>query len=793
METPPDLIHLDTRPHTLIASQSRTVIISNRDGWLTDGHEHGVFIHETQVLSRYRWKVLPSIYTVEASNVQQNSTLVYCIARPRRTLKDYSGSVPGKGDARNATEETIELAVATIVSDGFHQDVDLHNYSLQRQTVDIEVEYDASFADLQEVLLQQRKQKGRRSVQARQSGGAVEVLWEYEARHRGQHIQRSSCLRLQGFAGPVQLGRQRLHTRIHLEPGQSFHCCVELSAVIDQHRLAPNSGCYAFYAREPRQAAREARFSRLATFTPAARTIKPDQKAGGRPQPLEERESAAAQDAMGTPAQERLVVQESYLRAVRDLSDLRIFDLDRGPDTWVPAAGIPLYVATFGRDILTAAWQSAMVTADILRGSLGMLRELQGKSDNPWRDEEPGKMLHEAHTGPLAVLDYLPQGRYYGSFNTSPFYVIVLSEFYHWTGDRQATLEFLPSARAAMAWMDKFGHPGHKHFYAYRTRSSQGVKNQGWKDSNDAIIDTEGRVVPDPLATCAVQGFAYEAKLRMAELLWLAGERREAVHSFRQARELKKRFNEVYWMPEEQYFAMAIDPKGRLVRSIGSDPGDALATGIIAAERVEPVVRRLFSKELFSGWGIRTLSDQHVSFNPYSYHRGSVWPAENAAIAVGLRRYGLTAELNRLARAQFHVAERFHHRRLPEVFSGHARERQHPFPAVYPRANAPQAWSSGAVPLLIQMIAGLYPYAPAQTLFVDPDLPEWLPELTLHHLAIGEARLSLRFQRNPANGKTEWEVIGQQGKLRIMHQPSPWSVHASASERLEDLLESLAA
>ncbi len=791
MEITPDLIHLDTRPHTLIASQSRTVFISNRDGWISDPNEHGVFIHETQVLSQYRWKVLPAIYTVEASNVQQNSTLVYCIARPRHTLKDYSGSVPGKVDARNATEETIELAVATIVSDGFHQDIDLRNYSLQPQTVDLEIEFDASFADLQEVLLRRRQQKGRRSVRARQSGEAVEIRWEYEARHRGRQIHRSSCLRFRGFPGPVQLSRKRLRTRIHLEPGQAFHCCVELSAVIEHRQLTPSMACYGFYARESRQAVREAAFSTLMTFPPSERAIAPSRSAAAVE---EEREAASAlPDEIRIPAQEQLVVQESYLRAVRDLSDLRIFDLDRSHDAWVPAAGIPLYVATFGRDILTAAWQSAMVTTDILRGALGMLRELQGKEDNPWRDEEPGKMLHEAHTGPLAVLDYLPQGRYYGSFNTSPFYAIVLSEFYHWTGDRKATLDLLPSARAAIAWMDEFGHPGHKHFYAYRTRSSQGVKNQGWKDSNDAIIDTEGNNVPNPLATCAVQGFAYEAKLRMAELLWLAGERREALHSFRQARELKKRFNAVYWMPEEQYFAMAIGPKGRLVRSIGSDAGDAMATGIIDAALVEPVVRRLFSPELFSGWGIRTLSRQHVAFNPYSYHRGSVWPAENAAIAVGLRRYGFTTELNRLARAQFHVAERFHHRRLPEVFSGHARERQHPFPAVYPRANAPQAWSSGAVPLLVQMMAGLYPYAPAHTLFLHPDLPEWLPELTLQHLAIGEARVSLRFHRNPTNGKTEWEVIDQQGKLRIIHQPSPWSVHASTSERLEELLESLAA
>lgn len=401
-------------------------------------------------------------------------------------------------------------------------------------------------------------------------------------------------------------------------------------------------------------------------------------------------------------------------------------------------------------------------------------------------------MLHEAHTGPAAVLEYRPQGRYYGSFTTSPFYAIDLSEFYHWTGDKAAMEHFLPAAEAAIGWVERWGDLDHDGFYEYRTRSRQGVKNQAWKDSGDAIIHTDGSIVPNPIGTCEEQGYVYEALLRLTELYWVTGRRWEAMKTFRRAQELKKRFNDRFWMEPEQFFAMAKGPKGRLVRSIGSNPGDALATGIIAAEYARPTVARLFQPDLFSGWGIRTLSTEHVSFNPYSYHRGSVWPSENVAIMVGLRRYGFTERLCELAAGLLDVAEMFANYRLPEVFTGHGNDERHPFPGVYPQANAPQAWSAAALPLMLQMILGLYPYAPLRLLFASPALPEWLPELTLENIRVGQATVSLRFYRD-AQAKSHYEVVEQQGDLRVIRQDSPWSVFSSPLKRAEELIASFAA
>ncbi|HXR96255.1 MAG TPA: glycogen debranching N-terminal domain-containing protein [Terriglobales bacterium] len=746
-----DLIRLETRPHQLIASHSRTVLVCDSDGMISS-EEHGVFIHETRLLSRCNWTINGQTpYTCEATQIEQNSLLAYSIVHPHTRHSNYSGKKSLPEDPRGATEETIELRLATALSDGLHQDADVSNFTISPQKVEVELELNADFAGLDEVLSGKRQQHGRLDRRAAQG----EVIWRYRAHHRGQSIDRSVIVRFRGLPPQTRWSKRGLSFVATLAPGEGIHICMEVAAEIDGHRLEPNLGCYALEATDPRQA------QYLRETTRFARPAQPPALALGR----------------------------SLERARQDLSALRMMDLDRGQDhdhpAWVPAAGIPNYVATFGRDILTAAWQSALLGPEIMRGALQVLQEMQGKHNDAWRDEEPGKMLHEAHTGPSSVLAYRPQGRYYGSFNTSPFYAIVLSEFFHWTGDKAATLHYLPAARAAMDWMDRYGHPGHKHFFAFRTRSSQGVKNQGWKDSGDALIYPDGKIVPDPIAGCPIQGFAYEAKLRMAELHWIAGERGAAARMLRQAHELKQRFNDEFWMPEENYYAMALDPKGRQVRSIGSDPGDALATGIIAGERAKFVVDRLFSEDLFSGWGIRTLSSQHLAYNPYSYHRGSVWPAENSAIGVGLRRYGFSDELCRLLYAQMEIAERFQFARLPEVICGHAKNEAQPFPPIYPKSCSPQAWSAGAPLILTQMVLGMYPYAPFHTLFLDPRLPDWLPEFDLHGLRVGDAVVDLSFR-----GPDQYEIKNLQGHLRVVKQPSPWSVFATKMERAEDLVES---
>jgi glycogen debranching enzyme len=296
--------------------------------------------------------------------------------------------------------------------------------------------------------------------------------------------------------------------------------------------------------------------------------------------------------------------------------------------------------------------------------------------------------------------------------------------------------------------------------------------------------------VAPPIATCEEQGFVYLAKLHLSEVLWWLGEKDAARRLFGEAGALKERFNEAFWMEDEAFLALGLDADARPIRSISSNPGHCLATAVVDAGRARAVAERLFAPDLFSGWGVRTLSAGHPAYNPYSYHRGSVWPVEQGTFALAFLRYGLHDLLERIARAQFDAAALFDCYRLPEVFSGHARSDEQPFPAYYPQANVPQAWSASAVLCLVQALLGLYPYAPLRLLLVDPHLPAWLPELTLRGLRVGAARATIRFYRSD-DGASHYRVEDLEGPLHVVRQASPWSLTAGPWERVRDALASL--
>jgi glycogen debranching enzyme len=431
-----------------------------------------------------------------------------------------------------------------------------------------------------------------------------------------------------------------------------------------------------------------------------------------------------------------------------------------------------------------------MLGPELMLGTLATLARYRGRREDDWRDEQPGRLLHEAHTGPLASLDYNPRRRYYGSATTSGFYAVVVSALWHWTGDRELVRRFLGTALGALEWLDRRSPRSRGGFYQYRTRSSQGVEHQGWKDSRDAMVYEDGSPVLAPIATCEEQAFVYAAKIGLAEVLYWMDDKAGARRLYAEAADLKARFNAAYWMEREASFAMGLDSDERQIRSVGSNPGHCIAAGIVEKSLVEAAARRLFAPDLWSGWGIRTLSSEHPAYNPYSYHRGSVWPVEQGSFALGLMRFGLHDELERLTRAQFEATRLFDFHRLPEVFGGHPRDADHPFPPLYVRANTPQAWSSSMLFMLLQALLGLYPYAPLRLLIVDPRLPAWLPQITISGLRVGEAVVSLRFTRH--GRRTAYEMLDLVGELRVVRQPSPWSLTATMPERFVDVLGSLA-
>ncbi|HYJ79017.1 MAG TPA: amylo-alpha-1,6-glucosidase, partial [Longimicrobiaceae bacterium] len=468
-------------------------------------------------------------------------------------------------------------------------------------------------------------------------------------------------------------------------------------------------------------------------------------------------------------------------QALRDIASLAL--LDGAEAEWLaPAAGIPVYHAWFGRDMLTTGWQAAPWDGGRqVRQVLTLLRRLQGTVNDPVRDEQPGRIIQQARRGPDARLGKTPFDRYYGDFAAPFMFVIALGHLYSWSGDRDDVAPHWDALRRIAAWARERGDRDGDGYLEYLTESRKGPRHQGWKDSDDAVVDADGRQVPAPVAVCEVQGYWHAALQFMAAFALVMGERADALEHWRAAAALKERFNRDFWLDEEGLVAFGLDADKRPIRAPTSNAGQCLATGIVSDEHAPRLVRRLFEPDLFSGWGIRTLSTRNPAYNPLSYHLGSVWPVENGTIVFGLRRYGFDDRALELARGLYDLA-RVWNGRTPECVGGYSREEM-AYPGSYPRANAPQAWNQSTLPLLMQSILGLLPVAPAHLLIVDPVLPPWLPELTVRGLRLGDARLTMRFHRDE-DGRSHYEVIEQEGTVHVLHQRPPDALGTTLWERL---------
>jgi len=451
---------------------------------------------------------------------------------------------------------------------------------------------------------------------------------------------------------------------------------------------------------------------------------------------------------------------------------------------------MPLYPAFFGRDAVTAGWQAALLDRGAsLDASLTRLGRMQADADDPWRDAEPGRIPYQMRSGPLARLGLNPYSAYYADYASPLMYVIALANLFSWTGDLDRVRRHWDTARRIMDWARDRGDADRDGYLEYHTRSSQGTKNQGWKDSGDAIIYDDGSPVPSPIATCELQGYWYVAQELMAIMSAALGAAEDAAAHHRSASALKQRFNRDWWLDEDQFFALALDPDKRPVRAATSNVGHCVATGIIASEYLRPVVGRLFAPDMFSGWGVRTLTNAHSYYDPISYHRGTVWAVEQGTIVFGLRRFGFTARAFDLSRAMFELAALYPDDRIPECVGGYSRA-ERPTPGAYPRANTPQLWNATIFPLIVQALLGIVPLAQVQTLIVDPVLPEWMPHVVLRGLRVGDARVTLSARRRD-NGDTDWDASHVQGHVRIVRQPSPESLTAGAGDRVFGLLESV--
>lgn len=480
--------------------------------------------------------------------------------------------------------------------------------------------------------------------------------------------------------------------------------------------------------------------------------------------------------------------------ANRATLDLGSFALLEGPaGEWLtPGAGVPLYQALWGRDALTASWQAGLLDGGAMLGEvLTRLAGLQGRVVDASRDEAPGRIINQAKTDPLSRLGRSGFDRNYADVASPFMFIIGLGYRYALTGDHDQVARHYDAATRVLEWADARGDRDGDGYIEYLTESPHGPRHQGWKDSENAIVDEDGGQVEPPIAPCEIQGYWYVSLQFMAVLSAVMDDRSRSVELWRQAAALKDRFNRDFWMEDEGFIALGLDASKHQIRARTSNAGQCLATGIVSAEHVPRLVRGLFEPGLFSGWGIRTLSTGNPAYNPLDYHLGSVWPVENATILFGLRRYGFDDRAIELTRALYDLARLWPQGRTPECVGGYARD-ELAHPGAYPRANRPQAWNQSVWPILMQCLLGLVPFAPMKLLLVDPILPPWLPEVSVRGLRVGDARVTLRFRRDE-HGASHHEIVEQDGTLRVIRQPWLESFSADSWERMGGLLASLAA
>jgi glycogen debranching enzyme len=430
-------------------------------------------------------------------------------------------------------------------------------------------------------------------------------------------------------------------------------------------------------------------------------------------------------------------------RSLRDLGLLRS-TLDGGAGYF--AAGVPWFVALFGRDSIITALQTLAYDCSIAEQTIRLLARYQGTKLNGYREEEPGKILHELRVGEMARLGEIPHTPYYGTVDATPLWLVLVGKHSAWTGETRLFEELRPQIDAALNWMEQYGDFDRDGYVEYACKIEKGLANQGWKDSGDGIVNADGSLAEPPIGLVEVQGYVYEAKMEMAKLFRRCGELERATELEDEAQILCEQFDRDFWLPQG-YYALALQDGNRPAAVLSSNAGHALWSGIALPARARTTAEQLLNTEMFNGWGVRTLSSAALRYNPLGYHLGTVWPHDNSLIAAGFKRYGLDDEACRIINGMLEAAVEFGHR-LPELFGGFARE-DYGVPVSYPVACQPQAWSAGAVPYLLTTGLGLEPDGFNYQLRIRrPMLPQYVDQVEIRGLRVGQARADLLFSRS---------------------------------------------
>ncbi|UQA58772.1 glycogen debranching N-terminal domain-containing protein [Polyangium aurulentum] len=698
----------DIREATLI-KEGDLFLLTDPEGNVPRGNRegYGLYVGDTRFLSAYELAVQGLKPTILLSSGHAHFLGAQVLTNPNLVM-------PG---GQLVHEQTIQIRRYRLVrATEASESLTFQNYNRFPVALDVSIHFESDFADMFEVRgIVRGPRPGKLHPLERD---AARLGFRYDG---GDDLVRRTEVRFD--PPPARIDEDgTARYRIELEPGASS--CINLAITIGTSSLAHDG-----------------------TSPPAPRAAHTGYK-----------EWLDSQVAVET--------SNSLFNAVlsRARSDLRLL-LSGDPDAPFIAAGIPWYACLFGRDSIITALLYLSMSPEPARQSLRLLARYQAQKDDPYRDEEPGKIMHELRRGEVARLDMVPFTPYYGTVDATPLWIVLLAEYHRATGDLALVQELRANLDAALGWMDRYGDGDGDGFLEYACRSSAGLVSQGWKDSPSAIHHKDGEIAKAPVALVEVQGYAYAARRAAARLYRALGDPARAQAEDARASALRDAFDKTFWMPSESTYAMALDGDKRLVETVGSNAGHALWAGVVPRARGELVARRLLEEDLFSGWGIRTLSTRAMRYNPTGYHLGSIWPHDNALFALGLKRYRQEALALELITALYDAAQHFPAYRMPELFCGYARS-AFGVPVRYPVACSPQAWAAASWSAMLAALLGLQPNAPGRELrIIRPALPRWLQWVELKRLSIGSGEVDLYYQR--VGDHTAVDVAAMRGDVKV--------------------------
>jgi glycogen debranching enzyme len=696
-----------TRPRrTLKHDDTFIVLDSHGDIGASAGGPDGLFHCDTRFLSRLELSLNGMQPLLLGSNVRDDNTFLTIDLTNPDMYVDGHLVLP---------KDTLHV-VRTIFlwRDTAYQRLAIRNHGDRPVDVRLALQFDSDFADLFEVRGLRRQ---RRGVAGRRVTAPTTTVLNYEG--LDGELRRTTL----GFdPAPSELGATTASYRISLAPNEARPIFFSVGCGV------PEPSPPVPFLRGLRAAHRNLR---------------------------------AASHGASTVETSNDLFNEVLCRSMSDLCML----MTNTPQGRYPYAGIPWYSTTFGRDGLITALQMLWFDPGVARGVLRRLAAFQATADDPASDAQPGKILHEMRGGEMAALGEIPFGLYYGSVDATPLFVLLAGLYAERTGDDETVAALWPNIEAALAWIDGPGDADGDGFVEYYRATEKGLANQGWKDSYDAIFHADGRLAEGPIALAEVQGYVYCAKHMAARCAERLGHGKQARHLKAQAAELAQRFDASFWCPELGSYAMALDGKKQRCRVRSSNAGQVLFTGIARPERAAEVADLLLRPQFFTGWGIRTLANTEARYNPMSYHNGSVWPHDNALIALGLARYGFTRSVERMFKGLFEAATYMEMRRLPELFCGFQRGRGRG-PTLYPVACAPQAWASATPFTLLEASLGLQFDPIANEIRLrNPRLPEFLDEVVLRNLRLREASVDLKVNRHDT--EVSVEILRRRGQVQV--------------------------